>query len=127
MIRLFWGACLTSVFILASVAIGPAAEQDNWTGYSILEGCRAAATKLSPDVDIFAAGVCAGEIRALVEIAGELKDEQLRSCTPNQIGTRQIAKVVVSYLEHHRTILHQQLSDLVIAALADAWPCQTAK
>ena len=127
MTRLFLGTSLILASILSASAVGPAAEQDNWTGNSLLLGCKSVATKLSPDVDIFAAGVCAGEIRALVGIAGELRDEQLHSCTPSQMGTRQIAKVVVSYLDHHSAILREQLSALILTALADAWPCPTEK
>jgi hypothetical protein len=128
MTRLFLGLCLTSASILATcIASAAAQEKDNWTGNSLLEGCRAVATKLTPDADLFAAGVCAGEIKALVGIARKLNDEQFRSCIPSQVGTRQVSKVVVSYLDHHHAILHEQLSDLILSALADAWPCQTAK
>jgi len=128
--RSFWLATLrtslSSACILASVVV-PATAQQDWTGSSLLQACRAVATKLAPETDLFAAGVCAGEIKVLAAIAGELKDEQLHSCVPSHVGTRQLAKVVVSYLDHHRAILNEQLSDLILSALSDAWPCQTAK
>jgi Rap1a immunity proteins len=126
MIELFLRTSLTSACILASV-VGPSTAQESWTGNSLLEGCRVVSTRLTPDADLFAAGVCAGEIKALASIAGTLKDEQLQSCIPSQIGPRQLAKVVVSYLDHHHAILYQQLSVLILSALADAWPCHDPK
>lgn len=126
MIRLFLRTSLTLASVLANLAI-PSAAEESWTGASLLQGCRAVATKLNPDTDLFGAGVCAGEIRALIRNAGALKDTQIRSCMPSQAGVRQVAKVIVSYLDHHQAILHKELSDLILLALTDAWPCPVAE
>jgi hypothetical protein len=126
MINPFLIISLISASILVGI-VGQATAQESWTGNSLLQGCRAVASRLTPDTDLFAAGVCAGEIKALASIAGALKDEQLQSCVPSQTGPRQLAKVVVSYLDHHHAILSEQLSVLILSALADAWPCQIPK
>jgi hypothetical protein len=53
----------------------------------------------------------------------ELPGEPLRVCLPPEVDDRQIALVVIKYLNDHPGLLHLSASYLVFAANVDAFPC----
>ena len=68
-------------------------------------------------------GVCAGMVRAIVYLTGDLPP-QLRSCPPRGSTQGQSQRVVVAYLERNPGRLHLDFEDLAIDALREAWPCR---
>ncbi len=45
-------------------------------------------------------------------------------CLPSNVSTKELAMVVVKYLNDHPNKLHEHFSLLVLFALSDAYPCK---
>jgi hypothetical protein len=71
----------------------------------------------------FQAGTCFGEIETLNWFAPGAYDENLRSCAPENVTRRQMAKVIVDYLDRNRDRLNEPFEGLALEAFAHTWPC----
>jgi hypothetical protein len=111
---------------LVAFATSSVAQVDMDSGNFHVDGCRLLAS--TPETannasDMFKMGLCAGTIDTLVELAA-LMPEEVRFCLPGQVTRKQVAQVIVRYLEQHPESLHRKFVVLASAALLDAFPCR---
>ena len=98
------------------------------TGSNMIDACRLIASGATPTVDqTFQMGICLGELQALNWGAPGAYDENLRSCAPTDVTHRELAKVVVDYLDQNRDRLREPFEGLALEALAHSWRCPETK
>jgi len=119
---------LVAPLYLAAIIVAPhgaRGDEHDESGRNFVEACRAAANNF-PDhnTDMFKAGICVGQIAAMEFSGGELVEQKLRSCVPDDVTHLQMAKVVVGYLDGHPDLLDKPLTILITVALAQTWPCR---
>src|SRR5262245_30941168 len=102
------------VFLVSTCAsLSTASGQDgNW----YLDACRNFANdnQKVPEHLLFRQAACAGSIAALGFVAPGMKAESLRSCTPEGVKSRQMAKAVVEYLDKNPAKLHEPFAVLAL-------------
>jgi hypothetical protein len=110
--------------VLAAIHCQAAAAPPTHNGDDLLAACRAVATgDTTASIGSLQQGICLGEIEALNWVAsGQM--EALRSCVPDDVSTRQMAQVVVGYLERNTGRLHEPFEGLALEALSKNWPCE---
>lgn len=114
-------ASVCALFFYKAVA---AAQEDVQSANYLIDACRVVASGATPKGDeMFQAGLCIGKVEALSWVATGLTDDRLRSCRPSAVTPKQIAKVVVTYLDRNPARLHEPFVGLALEALANAWPC----
>jgi len=72
-------------------------------------------------------GLClgtVGSVRDFMDVERKAPPGPVKlACIPKEVTNGQLVRVVVGFMEGHSELLHWRLSDLTIAALAEAWPC----
>ena len=124
--RLWGGAVLLAA--LSSDQVG-AAEFD---GNALLLQCQEAvnAVDTKQGVNTIGVGLCLGlvaGVRDTMHAYNKLSTgvpEMLQACFPDKVTNEQSAQIVVNYLQDYPEKLDQSYLPLVVAALADAYPCE---
>jgi hypothetical protein len=124
---------MRSIFIFATAittTISVAAAQDNAvsdktvSGKYLLEGCRViAGANAVTTGDSFQAGICLGEINALIWADAGNYDENIRSCVPDGTTAQQMARVIVAFFDKNPKRLSEPFEGLALEGLARTWPC----
>ena len=119
--RLVWRAEMQKVLLLvaillASPIISQALARD-WSANVQLPGCRNFVEKTNNEY--FAQGNCAGLLEGILYLA-----EEYGVCAPANIDTRQVARIVVRYIDHHPARLDNDFRQLAVEAFREAWPCR---
>jgi len=109
---------------MAAIVNPVGAQESKQNGVDLIEACRAIAIGIPPAADTaLRIGVCRGEIEALNWLAPGAYEERLRSCVPENVNLKDMAKVVVAYLDNDRDRLREPFEGLALEALAQTWPC----
>jgi hypothetical protein len=106
----------------------PAKAEDIYSANYYLEACRIIGNGGYPKNDqMFIPVMCLGQLEALRFFATSIrKHGGPRACLPKGVLARQIAKVVVAYLDRHPEWLHESFLGPAFDAVAEAWPCPQA-
>ena len=99
---------VAAVLAVAAVAYTTAVQAQNLSGNKLLEDCTATGGS-------FRSGVCHGYIRALAEAFGP--------CAPTGVTYGQITDVVIKHLYDNPQSRHREAQELILNAMAQAWPC----
>jgi hypothetical protein len=120
---------LTASLLISCIAPHVRAEVD---GTILLDNCTEAIkyidNKNDPSINFTAVNYCVGYISGINDlhtsfIASVSCFDPPKYCVPQQIKPEQLVQVIVRFLNIHPEDLHFQGSDLIIAALKDAFPC----
>jgi hypothetical protein len=82
---------------------------------------RATSTRL-----VNTAGFCAGVVHGLAYV-GEILPPEYQSCVPSTSTARQLARVIISYIEARPERMHEDFRMLVLQAFRNAWPCKSGR
>lgn len=98
--------------------------QDQSSANFMLPHCKAAMTAMA-NKQVWSAfgGICLGQIRAVVDVAGSLQ-APYRFCPPAGSTNAQSVAVVVKFLDGHPEVWQDNFAGLVLVALRQAWPCR---
>jgi hypothetical protein len=119
-----WFMASTVLIALAMRQANAQSDSGTGTGNEMLPACKAfVELKETPLASSFKVGVCAGEIDALLGVAGGL-NELMRFCPPPGVTRGQAARVVVNWMERTPEALHLPLGVLAIDAFRASWPCK---
>lgn len=117
------------ILMVATLGLLAGTARAETSGADMLEPCRSLLIptppgKVSTPYESVLAGRCVGTIAALAAI-GPLLPEARRHCAPPEVATekRGATDVVVAYMVRRRDRLQERFVDVVLAALADKWPC----
>lgn len=112
---------------LVLILLGTSAQAqkvDYHSGNYFLPLCKLAIADTIPkNADIMGIGQCAGVIQALAS-TGAMYRTDARYCVPENATLKQIAQVVINYLERKPQNLHFDFVGLAQTALREAWPCR---
>lgn len=99
-------------------------------GNTLLEQCQHAEKALDNKrvENTFSAGACLGLVQGVLETVHNMQllndNKNKKVCFPEKgISFPQATRIVIPYLRAHPKMLHEQISALVMLALADAFPC----
>jgi hypothetical protein len=111
--------------LLCVNGIGSATAQSDTSANSVFLGCKALVEDRAPTAQLInLAGFCAGVVHAL-GYAGKILPPEYQSCVPPTSDARQLARVVVKYIEARPQRMHEDFKDLTMEAFHDAWPCKS--
>lgn len=108
-----------SGFVLIAAALmlsGGSAFADTTSANATMPGCREV---LVPDSrkDAWGQPYCVGVIDGLAMVRDN-------SCTPPDVTTNQVIRVVVQYIDARPARMHEDFRKLALEATKAAWPCQ---
>jgi hypothetical protein len=69
----------------------------------------------------------AGIVIGLASVGQYLSPPEWQSCAPATSDVRQLARIIVNYIEAHPERLHEDLRWLTLEAFHDAWPCKSSR
>jgi Rap1a immunity proteins len=93
---------------------------------AIFRGCKALVEGQTANPQLFALGnLCAGIVIGLASVGQDLSPPEWRSCTPATSDARQLARVVVNYIEARPDRMPEDFRRLTLEAFHDAWPCKS--
>jgi hypothetical protein len=93
---------------------------------SIFRGCKALVEGQTANAQLYALGnVCAGIVLGLASVGQQLSLPEWQSCAPANFDARELARVVVNYIETHPERMREDFKRLTLEAFHDAWPCKS--
>jgi len=113
---------LLTIVLLCSFS--QAAAKGFLSGSEILDRCEA---YLSETGSVARGETCVGYVMGITDAHGTFTDWGEMSplwCTPDNMSTGQMVRVVTKYLQEHPEDLHLQAASLVSIALRKAFPCK---
>src|SRR5262249_10199719 len=95
---------------------------------SAFSGCKAFADGRPPtSYELAMSGnYCAGMVHALAGVA-HILPPNYRACAPDNSTARQLALVVLRYIEARPQRMHEDFRLLAVEAFHDAWPCAPSR
>jgi len=118
---LIWAALIVS----ASEAAAQLPTGDT-SANAIFRGCKALVEGQTGNAQLFALGnYCGGIVIGLASVGQHLSPPEWRSCAPATSEARQLAQVVVSYIETHPERMREEFRRVTLEAFHDAWPCKS--
>lgn len=95
------------------------------SGNTIFAGCKALVEDRAPTPEIFSLGnLCAGIVIGLGAVGQFLSPPEWRFCAPEVSNSKQLAQVVVKYIDAHPEQQHDDFRKLMLAAFHEEWPCK---
>jgi Ssp1 endopeptidase immunity protein Rap1a len=95
---------------------------------AIFRGCKALVEDKAGDVQVYSLGnFCAGIVIGLASIGQHLSPPEWQSCAPATSDVRQLAQVVVNYIETRPERTREDFRRLTLEAFHDAWPCKSGR
>jgi hypothetical protein len=88
----------------------------------LIPGCRLG-TNMRNYNDFFARGLCIGTLNGVWSTLMRIGIV----CTPANVTTGQVVRVVVRYIDDRPEKLNELFTDLASAALLTAWPCDPTR
>ncbi len=117
-----WAALIVS----ASEATAQQPTEDT-SANAVFLGCKGLVEDRAPTAQLNAlANFCSGVVHGLAYIGNTLPPEQ-QSCPPAASTARQLARVVVNYIEAHPQRMHEDFRWLTLEAFHYAWPCKSGR
>lgn len=112
--------------IIEAALIGSATAQSNVQGVNLaFLGCKAFVEDQAKNAELVsAANFCSGVVHGLAYVGKILPPEQ-QSCAPPTSDARELARVVINYIEAHPQRMHEDFRMLVLEAFHNAWPCKS--
>jgi Rap1a immunity proteins len=93
---------------------------------AIFRGCKALVEDRATNVQEYSLGnFCAGIVIGLASVGQHLSSPEWESCAPATSEVRQLARVVVNYIEKHPERMREDFRRLTLEAFHDAWPCKS--
>ena len=93
---------------------------------AIFRGCKAIVEGQTRDAQLYALGnFCGGIVVGLASVGQQLSLPEWQSCAPATSEARQLAQVVVNYIETHPERMREDFRRLTLEAFHDAWPCKS--
>src|SRR5262245_17285156 len=118
---LIWAALIVS----ASEAAAQAPALDT-SANAIFRGCKALVEGQTRNAQLYALGnYCGGIVIGLASVGQHLSPPEWQSCAPATSEARQLAQVVVNYIETHPERMREDFRRLTLEAFHDAWPCKS--
>ena len=116
---------LFSIATAIALLVGPAQALERWySGNDLLAACRVVSTGSTPTSEnAQLVEVCLGEIEALDWAAPGMQNEKLQSCVPDDVTIKQVAKVIIDFLDQNPERRGEPFEGLALEALALTWPC----
>jgi Rap1a immunity proteins len=71
-----------------------------------------------------AANFCSGVVHGLAYV-GKILPAELIFCAPPTSDARQLARVVINYIDAHPQRMHEDFRMLTLEAFHQAWPCKS--
>jgi hypothetical protein len=128
------GSVQTAVLAAATTAVlltGASGQPNLNSATFLLPHCKAFVDSApGKDNDVFLQGVCAGQLYAVFTHVWSVN----LTCPPasethpesrSVVTTRQMARVVITYIEQNPQLMHESLMELAVKAFVKAWPCTT--
>src|SRR5262245_51606813 len=120
-----------TVAVAFFVAVGSAAAQQPIEGLSansVLPGCKTFAGDAATSWKmVAAANFCAGIVYGLAGSGEYLTPPEWQSCAPPTSTARQLAKVVIRYIEERPQRMHEDFRILTKEAFHNAWPGKSGR
>jgi Rap1a immunity proteins len=94
---------------------------------SVFLGCKAfTETQGTTNLQLNQLGnYCSGIVHGLAGISEYLTPLEWQSCIPSTSTARQMARVVISYIEARPQRMHEDFRRLTLEAFHHAWPCKS--
>jgi hypothetical protein len=91
-------------------------------------GCKAFVEGRTVNAKLIADGnFCSGVVHGLASVGEYLSPPEWQSCVPAASDARQLARVVVNYIEAHPQRMHEDFRRLTLEAFHYAWPCKSGR
>ena len=112
--------------LIDAALIGSATAQSNVQGVNLaFLGCKGFVEDQAKNAELVsAANFCSGVVHGLAYVGKILPPEQ-QSCAPPTSDARQLARVVINYIEAHPQRMHEDFRMLTLEAFHQAWPCKS--
>jgi hypothetical protein len=115
---------IAGLLCVNSGAVAQPVEEDT-SANPVFLGCKAFAEDRATIARLVsAANYCSGIVHGLVYVGNVLPPEW-QSCPPPTSDARQLARVVVKYIEDRPERMHEDFRTLVLEAFHNAWPCKS--
>ena len=108
---------------------GAVAQPKDTSANSVFPGCKAYAGGLAINAQsplTHAANYCSGVVHGLAYV-GKIVPAEYQSCAPPTSDRRELARVVVKYIEERPQRMHEDFRKLVLEAFHNAWPCKAGQ
>ena len=114
--------------LIEAALIGSATAQSNVQGTSLaFLGCKAFVEDQAKNAELVsAANFCSGVVHGLAYV-GKILPAELIFCTPPTSDARQLARVVINYIEAHPQRMNEDFRTLTLEAFHNAWPCKSGR
>ena len=117
---MIWAVLIAS----PSKAAGQSGAQDD-SAKAVLSGCKAFVEDRANGMELMMLGsFCSGVVYALGAAGQYVSMPEWRSCVPAGSTARELAQVVLKYIETRPERSHEDFRRLTLEALHDAWPCK---
>jgi hypothetical protein len=105
------GVIIAALMLNGGIAFGQGAN-------IVMPGCRSFIDSFlsGSQQDVFYQGFCSGVLGATVELHPNI-------CVPQGVVRRELARVVIQYIDSRPARIHEAFGDLAVEALRAAWPC----
>jgi hypothetical protein len=106
-----------SLFLFVTVSRAESAElsRPEDAAAFVIPSCRQS-TEPGSISEAFEQGMCIGLLKGLYYLSSD-------ACIPPAITIGAVARIVVKYIDHRPTRMHEDLRELALEALKTAWPC----
>jgi hypothetical protein len=99
--------------------------QEDTSANSVFLGCKAFVENRATNAQLVsAANFCSGVVHGLAYV-GKILPAELIFCAPPTSGARQLARVVINYIDAHPQRMHEDFRMLTLEAFHQAWPCKS--
>jgi Rap1a immunity proteins len=119
-------AVVVLLMFCAGVRAQPPTEDTS--ANSVFLGCKAFVEDRTPNAQLNAgANFCSGVVHGLASVGKYLSPPEWQSCVPAASDARQLARVVISYIEARPQRMHEDFRRLTLEAFHSAWPCKSGR
>jgi len=110
--------------VLITSATGQQVTEDTSTN-AVFLGCKSFAETQRANLQLLQLGnFCSGVVHGLAYV-GKILPPEIQSCAPPTSDARQLARVVVKYIEARPQRMHEDFRHLTLEAFHYAWPCKS--
>jgi hypothetical protein len=118
--------CLIEAALIGSATAQSNVQEDTSANLAFL-GCKAFAEGRATNAQLVnAAGFCSGVVHGLAYVGNVLPPEY-EFCAPPTSTARQLARVVINYIEARPQRMHEDFRMLTLEAFHYAWPCKSGR
>jgi hypothetical protein len=116
------------VLLMLCAGVRAQTSTEDTSANSVFLGCKAFAEGRATNLQLNQLGsFCAGVVHRLAPTAQYFSPPEWQSCAPATSDARQLARVVVSYIEARPQRMHEDFRLLTLEAFHYAWPCKSGR